>query len=121
MGVPIETLNIPKLEIEKVEPESSSGLICLLCDRIDKSRTFLHRPRKFNSSHWGMTGTIKPASTATANPILTFFLRMMAVPSRELFISGNACNALTQADTINGVYVSEKPSLILKLSLFSST
>ena len=66
--------SVPKFEIEKVDPESSSGLICLVRARTAKSRTFLQSPRKFNSSHWGMTGTIKPASTATANPILTFFL-----------------------------------------------
>ena len=67
------------------------------------------KPRKFFSSAFFTTGTIKPHSSATAMPMLISRCRTMLVPSTDEFTVGNARSAFDAARTKNGMNVSFVP------------
>src|SRR5580704_13963670 len=93
----------------KVPSATSSGLSFFA--RALSARSFMVRamPRKFFSSAFLITGTIRPQSSATAMPMLHSLCRMMLVPSTEAFTVGKARRASTAARTKKGMKVSLVP------------
>ncbi len=93
----------------KVEPSTSSGLSFFERERSPKSEIPRCRPRKFSSSAFFSTGTMRPQSSATAIPTFTCrWYRMFSVSMDALTI-GNCCRPMITARTKNGMKVSLAP------------
>ena len=71
MGVPNRLPKTPGLVRVNVPPWTSSTLRRFVRARPAKSSTARAMPRKFFSSAFLMTGTIRPVSSATATPTFT--------------------------------------------------
>ena len=108
-GKPNNPPKTPGLVMEKVLSATSSGLSFFA--RARSARSFMARaiPRKFFSSAFLITGTIRPQSSATAIPILHSWCNTMFVPSTEAFTVGNARSPSTAARTKKGMKVSLVP------------
>src|SRR5215470_13755534 len=97
MGVPIKPPYWPGLVIVNVPSLTSSGVSFLFRARSPSSLSALVSPKRFFSSAFLMTGTIKPHSRFTAIPILIGRLYRIVSPSSEEFTTGNRFNALAAA------------------------
>ena len=88
MGVKLSTPNMPRLDTVKVEPLYSSAPSWLARARSAKSLALADRASRLSRSASRITGTMSPASRATAMPRFTWARRMICSPSRLTRISG---------------------------------
>ena len=89
--------NMPRLEIEKVEPVYSWGCSLFSRARPASSRiSVLIRPRPLACAS-RTTGVIRPSGTATAMPMCTWWKRRMELPCHHALHSGCRVSATAAA------------------------
>ncbi len=88
--------------MENVPPCTSSGLSWRERARVERSTMACCNPSTFFWSALRITGTIRPASSATAMPMLISLWKMMFVPSIDALASGKARSASQAARVMNG-------------------